>query len=93
MAGSPHRDRTSSQRAESRGHYCIKVLGRIGTPWSTWFDGLKVTPGEGVTVIEGTVDQASLRGILSRIWDLNLTLVSIARNDAGEKSRRAAQNE
>ena len=92
MADLPHSDRISLHRPESHGHYVITVLGRIGTPWSTWFDGLEVTPDEGVTVIEGTVDQATLRGILSRIWDLNLTLISVTRNDAENNAGGARQN-
>jgi hypothetical protein len=38
--------------------------------------------GTPVTVLTSTVDQAALRGIVSRIWDLNLTLISVTRCDA-----------
>jgi hypothetical protein len=61
--------------------------------WSAWFDGLTISTGDRTTVIEGHVDQATLRGILSRIWDLNLTLISVVRNDTGNHAGGASQNE
>ncbi len=93
MPGSLHSDRMSPQGHERRDHYRITVQGRIGTRWSAWFDGLTATPSDGTTVIEGNVDQATLRGILSRIWDLNLTLISVTRNDAVNHAGGASQNE
>jgi hypothetical protein len=93
MPGSPHSDRISPQGPEHRGHYCISVQGGVGTRWSAWFDGLTVTPGDGATVIKGHVDQATLRGILSRIWDLNLTLISVIRNESDNHAGGASQHE
>jgi hypothetical protein len=62
--------------------YEIKVTGRLDDRWSDWFSGLKVTEtyenhSESVTTLVGTLDQAALRGVADRIWDLNLVLVSI----------------
>lgn len=67
--------------------YQIKVQGRLNEYWSTWFDGLDITlEGEQVqplTTLTGPVaDQAALRGILNKMWDLNLSLVSVTRLDA-----------
>lgn len=62
--------------------YQIKVQGRLDEGWSDWFAGLTVTFESGVTTLTGPVaDQSALRGILTRIWDLNLTLLSVTRGD------------
>ena len=71
--------------------YQIKVQGKLGEKWSTWFEGLAITSevgdeGATVTVFTGSVaDQAALRGILEKIWDLNLTLISVSRVETGTK--------
>ena len=61
--------------------YEICVQGRLDARWSDWFNGLSVTEtGDGETLIKGVVaDQAALRGILEKIWNLNLVLVSVRR--------------
>jgi hypothetical protein len=61
--------------------YEIRVEGRLDPRWSDWFNGLSVTKGgENETVISGEVaDQAALRGLLEKVWDLNLVLVSVRR--------------
>jgi len=61
----------------------IKVLGELGEQWSNWFDGLAIcveqAGGSPVTRLTGPIaDQAHLRGILNQLWDLNLTLISVA---------------
>jgi hypothetical protein len=70
--------------------YEIKVKGRLeGDIWSHWFDGMTVTPGEkGETVLTGlVVDQAALYGLLARLRDLALPLLSVnlvEREDQGQ---------
>jgi len=65
--------------------YQIKVQGNVDPSWSDWFDGMGVSPassdeGDDVTTFTGPVgDQATLRGILNHLWDLNLTLLSVIR--------------
>ncbi len=60
--------------------YQIKVQGKLDAKWSDWFNGLTVTLESDITTLTGAVvDQAALRGILDKIWDLNLTLISINR--------------
>jgi len=67
------------------GTYQIRVLGWIGRRWEQWFDGLSVAveqtgDGRRVTVLTGAVvDQAALRGLLCKAWDLNLVLLSVTR--------------
>ena len=58
--------------------YQIKVRGEIDARWSDWFDGLDIASDGDVTTLTGSIiDQAVLRGILTKIWDLNLTLISV----------------
>lgn len=58
--------------------YEIRLLGRLEAQWSAWFDGMTVTPGNGTTTLTGpVVDQAALHGLLQRIRDLGLPLISV----------------
>jgi uncharacterized pyridoxamine 5'-phosphate oxidase family protein len=61
--------------------YEIRIEGHIGDSWSSWFEGLSLRHEEnGETVLRGTLaDQAALHGVLIRIRDLGLPLVSVRR--------------
>ena len=61
--------------------YQIRVKGRLDRNWSDWFDGVTVNPqADDETALSGlVVDQAHLRCILERLFDLNLTLLSVTR--------------
>ncbi len=61
--------------------YEIRVEGRLGAEWSSWFDGMTVQDlPDGETVLRGPVaDQAALHGILVKIRNLGLALVSVQR--------------
>jgi len=60
--------------------YQIKMQGRLDESWSGWFDGMTVTSDGDTTTLTGAVaDQSALRGILTKLWDLNLALVSVTR--------------
>lgn len=61
--------------------YCIRVKGVLDEKWSDWFEGLTVTPqANGETLLTGPVrDQSALHGILARIRDLGLPLLSVER--------------
>ena len=69
--------------------YEIRVQGHMGDSWSSWFEGLSLRHEEnGETVLRGTiVDQAALHGILMRIRDLGLPLVSVNRIKTDEIKR------
>jgi hypothetical protein len=59
--------------------YEIRLDGRLDERWASWFDGMTVEaePG-GVTVLRGQVaDQAALHGLLARLRDLGLPLISV----------------
>jgi hypothetical protein len=60
-------------------HYEIKVRGYLDLCWSDWFADLTVThlPGHKTLLAGPLPDQAALHGLLERIRDLNLTLISV----------------
>ena len=65
--------------------YEIRVRGRLDALWGEFFDGMTVAPGEDVTTIKGFVaDQSALHGLLARVRDIGLVLVSV-KSAEGEK--------
>lgn len=63
--------------------YEIRLEGRLDDRWTTWFDGLALThDSDGTTTLRGdVVDQAALHGLLQRIRDLGVPLVSVTHLD------------
>ena len=61
------------------GQYEIRIEGHLDTRWAAWFDGLALThETDGTTVLNGpVVDQAALHGLLQKVRDLGLPLVSV----------------
>ena len=59
--------------------YEIRVNGHLGSRWSAWFDGLNlINQDDGTTVISGDViDQAALHGLLAKLRDLGVPLLSV----------------
>ncbi len=59
--------------------YKIRIKGQLDSQWTDWFEGLTITLDDnGDTLITGAVvDQAALHGLLKKIRDLGLTLISI----------------
>jgi hypothetical protein len=72
-------------------YYEIKIKGHLDQRWSEWFADLKLTPLDGdVTLLAGPLpDQPALHGLLERIRDLNLTLISVT---CGTPSTQEAVN-
>ena len=60
--------------------YQIKVQGQLDERWSGWFNGMAIAFDSDATTLTGAVaDQSALRGILTKLWDLNLALISVHR--------------
>lgn len=78
--------------------YEIRVAGRLATRWSAWFDGLDIaTDEDGITVLRGAVvDQAALHGLIQKLRDIGLPLLSLTqvpttdgRRDAGSPTKES----
>ena len=69
--------------------YRIKISGHLDEHWISWFEPLDITAehdgnGRPVTVLTGPVnDSSEMRGLLTKIWDLNLELISLKQIDHG----------
>ncbi len=73
------------------GTYRIRVKNHLGCEWAHWFDGFAITPdGDEVMALTGeVVDQSALYGLLQKLQNLNLALLSIERIEPDQ----AGQNE
>jgi len=69
--------------------YQIVVKGHLDSEWSDWFDGLTITlVDNGETILSGpVVDQTALHGVLIKIRDLGLPLLSLTRTETGRESK------
>lgn len=65
----------------------IRVKGRLDQDWSEWFEGFSVTHSErDETTLSGTVaDQSAVYGLLARLRDLGLPLISVRHAEEGEE--------
>jgi hypothetical protein len=62
------------------GQYEIRLQGNLDSRWTAWFDGLSFTHDGDTTTIRGpVVDQAALHGLLQKVRDIGLPLVSVVR--------------
>ena len=60
--------------------YQIRLKGHLGRQWTDWFDGMTITlENNGDTLLTGpVVDQTALHGLLKKVRDLGLPLISVA---------------
>jgi hypothetical protein len=74
-------------RDEAMTHfYEIRIAGRLDARWQDWFDGMTVTTdSDGTTLLTGPVpDQPALYGLLRKVRDLGLPLLSVIRINPGQ---------
>jgi len=66
--------------------YEISLQERLEPRWTEWFAGLMLQPaaGGGTMLCGPLPDKAALHGLLNRVYDLNLTILSVRRLTAGE---------
>lgn len=89
---------TPSNQAILASAYQIEIEGRIDSSWSEWLGGElrgghPLPGGQARTVLQVHLeDQAALRGLLNRLWDLNLVVISVRRVDSAEKLRNKRRN-
>ena len=77
----------SAGHLPTSGRYEIRLRGHLDSHWAAWFDGMTlIRRSDGTTVLDGTlVDQAALYGLLSKLRDLGLPLLSVTRTDPDTK--------
>jgi len=70
----------SSERYREPEIYEIRIQGHLQDKWSEWFHGMKLTrQNDGTTTLSGPLpDQTALHGILLKIRDMNLKLISVS---------------
>ena len=75
---------SSAGHQHKPGRYEIRLKGHLAARWAAWFDGMTMTThSDGTTVLEGpVVDQAALHGLLTKLRDLGLPLLSLTQVDA-----------
>jgi hypothetical protein len=73
--------------------YEICVAGVLDARWAAWFNGLQISGQGEETVICGLVaDQSALHGLLTKVRDLGLCLISVRRLDPGQAANEATLN-
>ena len=71
--------------------YTIRVRGKLDESWFDWLGGVAMSfepepDGLGVTTLSGSFDQAALRGLLTYLWDMNLTVLGVDTSGATTES-------
>ena len=87
--------RSAEHDAEQPMVYQIKIKGHLVPQWTDWFEGLTITLEEGGdTLLTGTViDQAALHGLLKKVRDLGMPLLSVNSVGVGPQDNKSAPHE
>jgi hypothetical protein len=75
----------STEDHDESGVYEIRIKGHLGNRWAAWFESLTITlEDNGETLLTGpVVDQAALHGVLRKVRDVGMPLISVARMKPG----------
>ncbi|TCO45935.1 hypothetical protein [Actinocrispum wychmicini] len=84
---------TPAPRRQAPTHYTLRVDGHLDHHWSTRFSDLTLThEPDGTTSISGHVsDQSELHGLLTKVRDLGVTLISVAAIDPSDSNQESLQ--
>ena len=71
--------------------YQIRIKGQLDSQWTNWFEDLTITHEDnGDTLLTGLVDQAALHGLLKKVRDLGMPLVSVSPLEPGRTSQKTS---
>ncbi len=89
MANEPPAERDAGRDRDRPLIYQIRIRGHLGQPWQEWFEGLTLTlETDGNTLLTGpVVDQAALYGILKKVSDLGMPLLSVSSTGSGSQDK------
>lgn len=76
----------STEDHHEPGYYEIRIMGHLDDRWTDWFEGMTITlETDGETRLTGTVvDQSALHGLLKKVRDLGVQLISVNRIEPGQ---------
>jgi hypothetical protein len=76
----------STSHSQNPGQYEIRIKGHLESRWAGWFDGMSLTTeSDGTTVLSGpVVDQSALHGLLQKVRDMGLTLLSVTQRESDQ---------
>jgi hypothetical protein len=77
------------------GRYELRLKGHLDSRWAAWFDGLSLTnESDGTSIIHGQVaDQAALHGLLQKVRDIGLPLISVTPVEPDPSTKQLSHNE
>jgi hypothetical protein len=89
----PAMSHPSAGQSRGPGRYEVRVKGRLEARWAAWFDGMTLTAeDDGVTCIHGPViDQAALHGLLAKLRDVGLPLISVIHAEPDQPGTATSQ--
>lgn len=80
---------TNHNKHRTSAHYRIRLKGCLNQTWSDWFEEMTIASKGAETILTGPLaDQVALHGLLNRIRDLNLTLLSVERLATGQRHKQ-----
>lgn len=88
-------EQLSNPEAQQQTVYQFRIKGHLGQQWMNWFEGLVITFEEdGNTLLSGAVvDQSALHGILKKIRDLGMPLLSITSFTSDHTSKESTEED